>query len=276
MYKLLRYFSIVSFVAIVMTVIVLVVLTRQMSINQLMELTTQQNIALARSFSNALWLSFEPYFIRTSSSPQLNLTASPETEEILKDLKMLSKGLPVVSIKIYNTQGITIFSPQTEQIGQPNSDTKSFIIATEQFLPTSVFSYQEQISGFSGPLARRDLIKTYVPVKDFNDSVVAIAQLYSDVTTQMRQIEQTQTRLIKALLLSFMLLYIVLFFIVRRADDMLRRQHRNILHKEQTIRRKSRELEQEVTQRAQAEQALQEAQENLAVTKPQPVQEASG
>ena len=270
MFKLLRYFSIVSFVAIVITIIVLIVLTRHMAVNQLTELTTQQNIALARSFANALWLSFEPYFKETAEYDSNALTVGPEVNEILEDMKMLTHGLSIVSAKIYNVNGITIFAPGLQQFGGKSNDSSQFLITARNDLsPMSILTHQEQITGFSGLLKQRDLIETYAPIKDPTGSVTAILHLYSDVSTQMLQIEQTQIKLVKALILSFIILYGILFLIVRRADYILRCQHKNIIHKEQTIWRKNRQLEQEVNQRTLAEQALQEAQENLALNSSQ-------
>jgi hypothetical protein len=107
------------------------------------------------------------------------------------------------------------------------------------------------------------VVETYVPIRGADKNVIAVFHLYTDVTAQMVQIEEFQTRLTKVLLLSFILLYGILFLIVRHADQILHRQYQNLLHNEQKIRRTHRQLEQEASQRAQIEQALQQAQETL-------------
>ncbi len=60
MFRLLRYYSITSAVAIVAVTVVLVAFFRQHEVAQLIESAEGQNVVLARSFANTIWPRFRP------------------------------------------------------------------------------------------------------------------------------------------------------------------------------------------------------------------------
>ena len=61
MFKLLRYFSLTSAVAILTVTVALVVLYRHNAVNDLVENAENQSVALARSFANTIWPRFSDY-----------------------------------------------------------------------------------------------------------------------------------------------------------------------------------------------------------------------
>ena len=122
MFKLLRYFSLTSAIAILAVTIVLVNLYRQNAVNQIVVMAESQNMALARSFANTIWPRFYAYVTGLSELDGDALRARPETRQIHETLKALSAGLPVLKVKIYNLDGLTVFSSQASQIGDDKSD----------------------------------------------------------------------------------------------------------------------------------------------------------
>jgi hypothetical protein len=216
-----------------------------MAVNQLIELTRKQNTALVQSFAGRLNSDLK----------------SPDA--LSDDLDQLTASLSISEINIYDRNGITLLSSQHGQIGTDQSSQNGFISARRDIRASSRLSRDDQFADETGELVRRDIIETYVPVEAAASDLIAVFHLDTDVTLQMAQIEEFQTKLTKVLLLSFLLLYGILFMIVRHADHILHRQYQNLLHNEQKIRRTHRQLEQEASQRVQAEQALQQAQETL-------------
>ncbi len=263
MFRLLRYFSLTSAVAILSVTVVLVVLFRQTAVNELIDLAENQNVALARSFANSIWPRFSDY---VASVPGLDgdaLRARPETRQIHDTLKRLTAGLPVLKVKIYNLDGLTVFSSQASQMGDDKSNSPGFIAAARQGGPASKLSHRDSFSAFSGEVADLHLVESYLPIRRGDGRIEGVFELYSDVTPLMAEIARSTNRLAAGLVLVFGLLYGVLFLIVRRADRILKQQYTDVRRGEETIAAKNAALEHQVEERKWTEQALQEANERL-------------
>src|SRR3989339_310594 len=101
MFKLLRYFSITSFIAVAAVIFVLVNVYRQSEVDQLIKLTENQNVVLTQALSNSFWSQFSAYVTSIRDVDGDRLRARAETQEIHKRLEALSKGLPILKIKVF-------------------------------------------------------------------------------------------------------------------------------------------------------------------------------
>ncbi|MCH6590811.1 MAG: PAS domain S-box protein, partial [Proteobacteria bacterium] len=236
MFKLLRYFSLTSAVAILLVTVVLVILYRQTAVNELVELAENQNVVLARSFANTIWPRFSAYVTSVSGLDGDALRARPETLQIHETLKGLAAGLPVLKVKIYNLDGLTVFSSQASQIGEDKSNSPGFIAAAREGRPASKQAHRDRFSTFSGEVADLHLVESYLPIRRGDGRIEGVFELYSDVTPLMGKIARSTDGLAAGILLVFGLLYGVLFLIVRRADRILKRQYVDVLRGEQALR----------------------------------------
>ena len=243
MFKLLRYFSITSFIAVAAVIFVLVNVYRQSEIDQLIKLTENQNVVLTQALSNSFWSQFSSYVTSIRDVDGERLRTRDETREIHQRLLALSKGLPILKIKVFNLDGITIFSSQASQIGESSNGNLGFQQAL-QGIPASTLVHRDSVSAFSGELLKRDLVESYVAIVNADGRTEAVFELYTDVTQQLSLIEHAVQRVVLGLLISFGLLYGVLFMIVKRADRILKQQYQAIKDSSDSIREKNKELEQ--------------------------------
>ena len=276
MFKLLRHFSLTSAVAILSVTVALVMLYRLTAVNALIELAENQNVVLARSFANTIWPRFSDY---VASVPGLDgdaLRARPETRQIHEALKRLAAGLPVLKVKIYNLDGLTVFSSQASQMGDDKRNHPSFITAARQGRPASKLSHRDSFSAFSGEVANLHLVESYLPIRRGDGRIEGVFELYSDVTPLMDEITHSTDRLAAGLVLVFGLLYGVLFLIVRHADRILKRQYVDLLRGEQALQEANERLEQrveertskltrEIAERKRSEVALRESEERFRI-----------
>lgn len=79
MFRLLRYFSLTSALALLVVTLVLAYLYRQNAVTELIELAERQNVILARSLSNVIWPRFSNYVKGASGLDGDALRARPET-----------------------------------------------------------------------------------------------------------------------------------------------------------------------------------------------------
>ncbi len=249
MFKLLRHFSRTSAVAILSVTIVLVVLYRHNAVNDLVEIAERQNVALARSFANTIWPRFSTYVTGVSGLDGDALRARPETRQIHEALKTLSAGLPVLKVKIYNLDGLTVFSSQASQIGADKSNNRGFLASARNGKPASKLVHKGKFSTFDGGVFDRDLVESYLPIRRGDGPVEAVFELYSDVTPLMGRIARSTADLMVGLVLIFGVLYAVLYLIVHHADRILKRQYIDVLRGEQALQKANERLEQRVEER---------------------------
>ncbi|MCK5166457.1 MAG: PAS domain-containing protein, partial [Rhodospirillaceae bacterium] len=225
MFKLLRYFSFASASVMIVAVIIFAMVFRQYEIDELIESAEIQNVSLARSFANVIWDDVSPYVEAVSGIDRAALRARPEIQKINQQLKKITAGLPILKVKIYNLNGIVIFSSEFSQIGDDKSTNTGFLSAAREEKPASMLTFRNTFSAFDGRVLGRNLIASYLPVYSSGNSLDGVFELYMDVSPLVKKIDETTVRLGVILTVFFLMLYGILFLIVRRADVILRKQH---------------------------------------------------
>jgi C4-dicarboxylate-specific signal transduction histidine kinase len=247
MFRLVRFFFITSLLA-AAAVIVAFVLYRQDEVDRLIEVVESQNTVLARSFSNSMWPRYASFVRSASELDEHVLRARPEIPKIREALKMISQGLPVLKVKIYDPEGLTVFSSEPSEIGQDKRNNPGFFAAAQHGLAASKLTYRDAISSFEGTVQRRDLVESYLPIRQGSGPVEGVFELYTDVTPVLAAAKRPANLMI-ALSLMLGLLYAMLFLIVLRADRIIKRQYADIRH--------------EIGERTQAQAALEQAHDEL-------------
>jgi PAS domain S-box-containing protein len=184
------------------------------------------------------------------------LQTHPEIQEIRKAVRKASESLPVLKIKIYDLEGLTVFSSEPAEIGENKSNNPGYFAAARKGQPESKLTFRDAFSTFEGTVQDRDLVESYLPIRKGNGPVEGVFELYTDVTPLLADIKRDTINLAVGFALAFGMLYGILFLIVRRADRTIKRQYVDITDKNEA-------LEREVTERKQVEAALQKAHDEL-------------
>jgi PAS domain S-box-containing protein len=255
MFKLIRFFLLTSAIA-VAAIVVVVILHRQGEVGRLINFAERQNVALAQSFANTLWPRFSSYVASASGLDENQLRTHPEIQEIRKTVRKASEGLPILKIKIYDLEGLTVFSSEPAEIGENKSNNPGYFAAARKGQPESKLTFRDAFSTFEGTVQDRDLVESYLPIRKGNGPVEGVFELYTDVTPLLADIKRDTINLAVGFALAFGMLYGILFLIVRRADRTIKRQYVDITDKNEA-------LEREVTERKQVEAALQKAHDEL-------------
>ncbi len=260
MFQLLRYFSLTSAIVIAIVTVVMVLFYRQGAVSDLVASAETHNVSLARSFANTIWPDIAAY-VTTVDEDGDGLRQRPETRRLDDALRTLTEGLPVLKIKIYNLDGLTVYSSQASQMGEDKSRNPGFLMARDQSRPASELSSRDSFSAFSGEVENRDLVETYVAVHGADGGVEGVLEVYTDVTPLKERLDRNTTSYVALFLLIFAVLYGALFVIVRRADGILNKQYLELEENKKSIQAKNSALEGEIAEREQAEAALRSAKE---------------
>ena len=248
MFKLLRYFSLTSFVSVVIVAAILGFLYREIAIHSLVTMGESNNQAVTRVLANSVWPKLMPYLATADTLPNERLQEHPDREMFAETLTTHLRGLSVAKVKVYDMGGRTIFSTDPQQIGEDKSGNGGFQGARTGAV-TSELTHRDEFSGFERVIENADLLSTYIPVRRTNGAIGAVFEVYDDVTPFLARIERMQWMVVLGVFIILCVLYGVLFVIVRHADGVIQRQYRQRDAAERALKRAQRTLEQRVEER---------------------------
>ncbi len=269
MFKLLRYFSGMSLVTIVLASILLGVFYRRTVLSDLMEVGEGKNVALTQAFANSLWPEFAQYVQAVSGLDGETLRARSETAQFYQAVQGLMRGLSVVKVKVYNLDGLTVFSTQASQIGADKSTNSGFLTAKAGGVVSKI-THRDNFNAFENTIENRDVLESYIPIRRGNGigPIEGVIELYDDVTPLLDRIDGSQRRVVLGVSGILAALYACLFLVVRHADRILQKQHGDLKNArnelEERVAERTSELVQanaqltaEIVDRKRAEEDLQ-------------------
>ena len=263
MFNLSRYFSLLSLALIVLASALLLYYYRQLSMAQLLALEQNRAAEFTRLFENQLWAEFKPLVDAARPGDDAEAlrrrAAGSRLHEALADL---ARGTTVLKVKIYNPRGMTVFSSDARQIGEDKTDNPGFRAAMGGRV-AGTLTHRNQFDAFEGTLEERDIIGTYVPIRDRRskqDTTEGVFEVYQDVTAFVTQAEQQQLQVTATVIAVLAALYLAQFIVVRRAQSILHSQSLALaqanIDLDRRVHERTQELEQEIAERRLAQQQL--------------------
>lgn len=225
MFRLVRYFSITSLVAFLIVTVVLALFYRQTAVDDLLVLRESNNVALTQSFANSLWPEFSRFVTTAYTLSPEELPRHPEIARMHEAVLAQMAGLSVVKVKVYDLDGLTVFSTEARQIGESKRDNAGYLSAREGVVATEL-THRDTFSAFEQTIEDRDVISSYVPIQPDGPGgpVEGVFEVYDDVTPLLQRIEQTQRNVIIGVVVVLAVLYGVLYVIVRRGEHIIQQQ----------------------------------------------------
>lgn len=259
-FRLQRYFSIASGILMLGVVLPLAYAYYYSELNEHTLLAGVRNETLARTYANTLWPMYGDFLLRTDIDAETRRTH--ETTRALDLLiREMSREASVTKIKVYNPSGIAVYSSVLREIGENKSKNSGFIAAIEGRLVNEL-AHRGTMSATEGEIQNVDVVSSYIPIRIRGQGdVVAVFELYSNVTTNVHRIEVVTYQLLFGLVVVFLVLYLSLLKIVAHADKIIQRQYLALKENESRMQAKTRQLEQEIQERLQIEQALRQSEE---------------
>ncbi len=235
-FRLLRYFSLTSLVVFLVGTVLLGQLYHQAILGELIELGENKNVALAQAFANSQWPEFASFMNAASVLEPHILRVHPEIQHIHRSILTQMEGLGVVKVKIYNRDGLTVFSTDKWQIGEDQRENPAFRAARSGQI-TSTLTHRDTFYAFDRVIKNRRLISTYLPLRQTPQAreIEGVFELYSDVTPLFQRIQRTERLLFGGIIAILALLYLGLFLIVRRADRLISRQSADLRKLSQAV-----------------------------------------
>ena len=249
MFRLLRYFSFASLGFILVATLGLSWLYRNTAVADLVKMGEANNVALTRVFANTLWPRFASFLESAAASGTAELRTHPETARLDAAVREMMRGTTVLKVKIYDLAGRTLYSSEPRQIGEDKSGNAGFIAARNGTASTEI-TRRDHFSAFEHELMDRGVLSTYIPVRRAgSEHIEGVLELYADVTPFLHELNRTQTEVTVSVVAILLVLYGLLFLVVKRADTLIRRHVENQSRAEAELRAAHDELEVRVQQR---------------------------
>lgn len=226
MFKLIRYFSITSLVALSAASVISALIYRHVATLDVVKLGENNNISLTRTFANSLWSEYKPFLVLTSGLSDEEVKKHPQTLRLLEAIRKQTNQLSIAKVKIFALNGRTIFSTDSTNIGQDYSKRPGFLIARSGEVVTTL-DHRDTFSAIDGAIEDRKLLSSYVPLyagADNLSEIEGVFELYADVTPLVERVDSTQGLIFLTSIVTWGIVYLFLFLIVSRADRIIKKQ----------------------------------------------------
>ena len=124
MFKLVRYFSISSFVTMLIAVLLLGELYHSFATEDLIKLTENKNVTLSRSLSNIIWIKHNYLFTSLQDQDTETVKKQIAKSNLHQIVSQYANNTDIIKIKIYLPNGLTVFSTDITQIGKVKTNSE--------------------------------------------------------------------------------------------------------------------------------------------------------
>ena len=223
-FRLTRYFLATSLVGVLLVMASLIWVYRDLAERQLVEHETRANTDLTTAFANVVWARYREFVIHSAGRSREALLADPVQQALREDVLAKMRNLRVAKVKIYNADGLTVFSTDARQVGEDKSGNPGFLDARAGRVG-SLITFRARFDAFEGEISNRNLIGTYVPARSSpNAAPEAVFEVYSDVTELIASQRRALWQIVAAVLTALSALYLFLYGVVRKADRLIAAQ----------------------------------------------------
>ncbi|MDP3515234.1 MAG: EAL domain-containing protein [Sulfuritalea sp.] len=240
-YALARHFSIASLVCTVIVAVLLGWSYQHLALRDLKHLAEDRNLALTHALSNSLWPKFSGLMAASANTSPHALRAMAYRDSLYTLVARQMKDTEVVKVKIYALDGVTVFSSDPTQTGENKSDNSAFLAARNGQV-ISGLTHRHSFDAFEGTRNHLDIFSTYLPIRDEQKRIIAVFEIYSDVTDLTSQLGETRTIVIATVLGLLALLYALQYVFVARAQ-------RTIDGQQMLLKQSIQDLDQRVQER---------------------------
>ena len=222
-FHLLRYFSIASFICIAIVIAALWQWDERTRTHELFALGKQNNETITQAVLHSLWPDLQAQLRLAPTLNDTELRSHPHTLKLNAAVTALVRGGTTAKIKFYDLKGRTLYSSELTQIGQSQAENAGYQAALLG-ATTTALNHRDAFEAFGKKILQRHLLSTYLPIRSNENTMAAVFEVYDDVTPFVARLRKSGQQFLAGVTVILLLLYGVLFLVVRHADGILRNQ----------------------------------------------------
>lgn len=245
MFSYLRYFSIISFVVVVVAAGALGVYFRSIASGDLADVAEKSSISLAQGFINTTWKKHLPNIKRLSQLDASEWGRYREFVAFSEDTFRHFEGVPVTQLNIYTASGELVLSvaqdAEIQYVSEKSistlpaeDETRIGFNAAKQGNPYSRIIEDSNFKSPSGEEVQGAVVQTFVPIlpdsyspvlAGANVKIDGVIEVFYDITPQWEQLYLFQMIGTGGILIIFVTLIGALFFTSKKAEAIITTQH---------------------------------------------------
>ena len=228
--------------------VILSAIFHHFSVVNLKDIGERDSVALTQSFANTLGPELIEWVGEAATLSAEEIKEHEQTQQLLAQAKQQMRATDVSKIKIYALNGKTVFSSEVRQIGEDKSANAGFLAALSGKVATEL-TYRDKFSAFERVILNRNLLATYLPIRDRQTArVVVVFELYNDVTELLEEIKRTGQLVMVAVVLVLLAMFGAQYLFVRHANRKMIAQHDELQSHSIQLTANCNELEQKVSE----------------------------
>jgi signal transduction histidine kinase len=184
----------------------------------------RNNVLLARVFANLVWPGVRKLVDTAHGLPADTLKKHPIVQQTHRRALELAKDVPLLKIKVYDLNALSVFSTDAEDIGETETDSEGYASARNGKV-ASVLERRKTFTALNGPVQDRDVLSSYVPVVGDSGKIEGVFEIYTDVTGPMAQARISAMLQLAFVGLAFLLVFVMGVQLIRRRDRTIAEIH---------------------------------------------------
>ena len=221
-FKFMRRLLIISVTCVVVTIALLTLFYRHVTIQSTVNMTQAKSLAFAQAALISVRPELEDYLASANGAGAREFAAqrlAARITEVITELMRYNFG-PVVRVNLFDNVGVVIFSTDRDRIGKNQGNDTGFISAMNGRVANNLI-YRDIFNRFDkgivDPHLGPNMVETYVPVRTgATRSVDAVFESYTDVSPLVSQNQNTALIVLIGVALVLLMLFGVLVLIMRR------------------------------------------------------------
>ncbi len=186
----------------------------------------RNNVGLARVFANTMWSDVTPYVEASAGMTAAAMQASPEVEALKRRVSNSIRGSSIAEVTIYDLHQRVVYSTDGDEIGEVKPHNAGLEAAGAGRVASET-TWKDHLDTLEGEISNRNVVESYIPLYDPDtpDRLVAIFEIYDDVTDVLQEIEQTHLRIMIVVGSVLLLVYVGLVATVGRSNRRIAGEH---------------------------------------------------
>ncbi|MDR2838238.1 MAG: EAL domain-containing protein [Azonexus sp.] len=265
MFNLLRYFSTISFILIVLAAGVFGPLYRQLAEKQISHMAERRNVETAEQLERLLSPPLRQLLLAAPGGDDgAAQRQSARLTAFGQQLSALMANTTVVEARFYNRLGVVVFASAPTPTGE-RLNSAGFRAALAGGVSSEL--KRQTLPATDGRPVERQVLVSLFPLPGRDGEVEGVFELYQDVTPLMVELERSQRWVAVSVFTVFALLFFLQYLLVRRAQRILNEQERRLKAARDTLeqeieartgelRETNLKLQDEIAERREAESKL--------------------
>ena len=254
-FNLLRYFAGLSFAVVLVTLAALTVLVARREEQVLIAQSQEYAIGYARQLNVQIHADFFSPLAARNEEPDLPADRA-QVAELDRVVRAHLRHMDIVKVVLYDPRGTICYSTDASILGRNNRDNEKFCRALAGE-PNSKIVHKGSDPDIKEGQSKldQDLLETYVPLAVLaqgggeTGETGGVIEIYQDVTRLYVDVRRAQREALLAGVAAFGLLFGALFFVVRKADRLIRSRTEALRDAGDELRRWNETLEERVAER---------------------------